>query len=115
MAEWIVRQWSEVGACWLQCPNCLTATRFDHHILCALYDPQGTKDTPNPKPSAKCDACDFVPYLPLELKKVTTLDVILQDGPGTIWAPVNQATTRVVAETHGTPSELATWRNLRRD
>lgn len=115
MAEWMVRQWSDVGACWLQCPNCLASTRFDHHILCDLYDPTPTPDTPNPRPHAKCDGCDFVPYLPLELKKVTTLDVILEDGPGTIWAPVDRATTRVIAETYGNPEKLDVWHNLKRD
>jgi hypothetical protein len=116
MSEWIARQWSDVGACWLQCPNCLAVTRFDHHILITLYDPEPTKATPFPKPHAKCEACDFVPYLPMELKKVTHLEVVFQeqDGP-TIWAPVDNASTHVRAETYGAPERLATWRNLKPD
>lgn len=115
MAEWTARHWSAVGACWLQCPNCLAVTRFDHVELVQLYDPKGTKDNPHPRPNAKCPQCDFRPYLPLELKHATSLDVVIAQEDSVIWATVEEATTRVVAETYGAPKELGKWRNLKQD
>lgn len=116
MSEWAALQWSTIGACWLQCPNCGAVTRFESHELMALYAPNRTKDNPNPQPFAKCPACDFQPYLPLELKHVNILDVVLATGD-TRWASVDEATTRVRAETYGVPSQLGRgkWLNLKPD
>lgn len=110
MADWTVRRWSDVSACWLQCPNCLAVSRFERYELAALY-----ASKPDQKPFAKCINCDFQPYLPLELKSATSMEVVLWGGPGTVWAPVNEATTRVVAETYCPPRNLGSWRNLKLD
>lgn len=114
-AEWIAGQWTQYGDCWLSCPNCSAVTRFSHAELVALYDPQPTKANPNQRPFAKCDNCDFTPYLPLELKRTTKLDLVLSIKDEVSWSSVEAATTEVVAETYGAPKELGKWRNLKPD
>jgi hypothetical protein len=109
MAEWAI-SFKTPGSCWMKCPACHAQSRFDSMELAQSYADEGDAI----RPYMKCGYCDFQPYLPLELERVTMVPVVmLQSGP-TAWAPVEESTTNVRVEKHVVPREFR-WRSLRRD